>query len=250
MYTGIFLNNYYGFVNILKQKILNNNIFLYKKILLKEFNRQLALTQRAVVNPRSHIARIVLDNKITYFEISDFMKFSKKTNRTVSFQKQDKEVLQYSYVGKAIKFNSNFISSTVRIRNSHMLYSYEMSFHIFSHTIITYSINQSKYKKHKYLHGKNYNLRKKTPIFSFIPFAFGIPLLVTRETTYEEYADAFIEYYFWLADRDIDHFAFAQLDGFLTPDEFEDLETQFDTLGLKYSDFISQQQNEEENNEI
>jgi len=104
---------------------------MYNKVLLTDFIHKLSSSKRAVENPRGTLVRVILDAKVTYFDITDYMKFSRKTRRTVSFEKQKKTLLQYTYVGKPIKFNSNYISTTLTMRNSHMLFSYETIFHLF-----------------------------------------------------------------------------------------------------------------------
>lgn len=143
-------------------------------LILEKFAKELCFIQRPLVSVRSLIIELDFDRQQTKFNILDYIKQSKKSSRSVKLEKQIKPTLQYSIVGKCIKFHKRGLNSSFIIRNIISLTSFEMSFSFFTSFISLYIVRDF-FKPTSRLHYKRsnqYYLRKVSPVRSRIVFDY------------------------------------------------------------------------------
>ena len=147
---------------LLKKKwILKNNTI--KRPYLFEKNKRLS----------GKILCIIFNKFSTYFEVSDFVKTSKKQRSNVVDQ-QIKDIFQYNVIGICIsqKKDQYFLNTQYIIRNTFERIPYEITLGLYSpiiETIFVYKLIE----KFMYLtHSKYYYLRKKPMPMSTIVFDF------------------------------------------------------------------------------
>lgn len=140
-------------------------------ILLKRFRNELLVNQHAILKPRGRPIEIAYHAEMTKFEISDFIKQSKKT-RSHKVDIKEKALLQYTLVGKCIKFNNRGFHTTFTLRNIIDLTSYELNFSIYSPLIVVFLVRN--YRKVRYKKAHLYHLRQVEPVKSLVKYDYVI----------------------------------------------------------------------------
>jgi ribosomal protein L19 len=149
---------------------MNNNLHR-----IERRNAEISLSLISLVLPRGKIIELTFDSAFTHFNIQDYVKQSKKT-RSHKVDYVEKKVLQYSVVGKCIRYRNRGYHTTFTIRNIVDLASYELTYSIFSPLIKSYSVRDFRegINQHPYKRATAYYLRKTTPVTSLVPFDYVI----------------------------------------------------------------------------
>lgn len=141
-----------------------------RKLLINSLIQELILQPKFLVKPRRDILELIFNKKLTAFNANNFIKRSKKGASALKYSKTD--VLQYSMVGKCIKYNLSGTGTTFTIRNVIDLASYEMTLSLWSPLIKYFCIRDYKERRLKYTKSTQYFLRTHSPVRSMVSFHY------------------------------------------------------------------------------
>jgi ribosomal protein L19 len=149
---------------------------MLQSLILKQFAQHYVTSDHLLIKPRGMILEIDLDPKQTKFDINDYIKLSKKSSRSMRLEKQIKPTLQYSIVGKCIRFQKKGINTSFLIRNVITLVPFEMTFAFFTSFITNYIIRDftKPNSRLKYKRGNQYHLRRVSRVRSRIVFDYVV----------------------------------------------------------------------------
>jgi len=144
--------------SILFKNNLYNFLTTNKKPYVKSYQQRLT----------GKILSVLFDKRTTTFEVSDFVKTSKKL-RSNTTEIQIRDIFQYNFVGICIahKKDLDTINTSFLIRNTFDQVPYELHVNLFSPIVEQINV-LSHIKKLIYItHSKYYYLRKKTYAFIY-----------------------------------------------------------------------------------
>jgi ribosomal protein L19 len=120
---------------------------------------------------------VLFDKRTTVFEVSDFVKTSKKLRSNVS-EVQTRDIFQYNFIGLCIahKKDPYCVNTSFLIRNTFDRTPYELNVNLYSPTIENISVYNTIGKLVSSTHSKYYYLRKKPMPLSTIPFDYIIDM--------------------------------------------------------------------------
>jgi ribosomal protein L19 len=132
------------------------------------------------------VVTILFDKRTTTFEVSDFVKISKKL-RSNTVEVQIRDIFQYNFLGLCIahKKDPYLINTSFLVRNTFDRTPYELNVSLFSPIIESIAVVPSIQKLIHITHSKYYYLRKKPLPESTIRFNYVVDMF-DHDTLYEE----------------------------------------------------------------
>jgi ribosomal protein L19 len=123
------------------------------------------------------VLRVMFNKRTTKFEVSDFVKTSKKQRSNV-VDVQVKDIFQYNFIGICIaqKRDEFVLNSSFLIRNTFDQFPYELCVPLYSPMVDAISVLNYIDKLLYYTHSKYYYLRKKPMPLSTIYFDYVIDM--------------------------------------------------------------------------
>jgi ribosomal protein L19 len=154
------------FSALIKNKF-NLVLFTGKKPYLSHYRQRIA----------GNIMIVLFDKRTTVFDVSDFVKTSKKLRSNVS-EIQVRDIFQYNFIGICIahKKDPYFLNTSYLIRNTFDRTPYELNVSLYSPTIENIFVLPTIEKLVSLTHSKYYYLRKKPMPLSTITFNYVIDM--------------------------------------------------------------------------
>nr|ADZ99047.1 ribosomal protein L19 [Physarum polycephalum] len=123
------------------------------------------------------VLSVLFDKRTTSFEVSDFIKTSKKLRSNIS-EVQVRDIFQYNFIGLCIAHKKDpfVINTSFLIRNTFDRTPYELHANLFSPIIESIHVHSAVEKLFYITHSKYYYLRKKPMPLSTIYFDYVIDM--------------------------------------------------------------------------